>query len=45
MNKSFTAHYFKTSEDQGNSQAQFNYGVIPNKGEGIAMNTSLAAHY
>jgi TPR repeat protein len=31
--------------DQGDSQAQFSYGSLLFRGEGVSMNKSLAAHY
>jgi TPR repeat protein len=45
MNKSLAVHYAKWSSAQGNAEAQLNYGVSLDQGDGIAMNKSLAAHY
>jgi TPR repeat protein len=45
MNKSHAVHYFKSSADQGNAVAQFNYSIMLSQGEGILMNKSHAVHY
>jgi TPR repeat protein len=45
MNRSYAAHYYKLSADQGYAEAQFDYGMMLSHGEGISMNRSHAAHY
>jgi TPR repeat protein len=45
MDKSLAAHYYKLSADHGHAIAQFNYAVLLEAGDGIAMDKSLAAHY
>jgi TPR repeat protein len=45
MDKSLAVHYYKLSADQGHPYAQFNYAVLLDTGDGIAMDKSLAAHY
>jgi TPR repeat protein len=35
----------KVLADQGNAAAQFQYGSLLTRGEGISMNKSLAVHY
>jgi hypothetical protein len=39
------AHYYKLSADQGDADAQFNYGILFSNGEGLAQDKSVAAHY
>jgi TPR repeat protein len=45
MNNSTAVEYFKLSADQGNGDAQNNYGLCLCAGERIALNKSLAAQY
>jgi TPR repeat protein len=45
MSKSFAEHYSKLSTDQGYMDAQFNYGLLLEKGDDILMDRLLAAHY
>ena len=40
-----TVHHCKTSADQGNATAQFIYGVLLTKGDGVPRNLSEAARY
>jgi hypothetical protein len=45
MNKSQSAYYLKLSADQGDADAQFNYGLQLYETDGISMNHSHAAYY
>jgi TPR repeat protein len=45
MNRSLAAHYLKRSANQGYGRAQFNYGLMTFRGNGILMDKSLGAHY
>jgi hypothetical protein len=38
-------HYFKFSADEGNAQAQLNYGFVLYSVECILRNESLSVHY
>jgi TPR repeat protein len=38
MNKSRTVHYYKSSADQGDAEAQFTDGLVLAQGEGVSMN-------
>jgi TPR repeat protein len=40
-NKSLAVHYYKLSADQGNAEAQFYYGFMLRRGEGISMKNHL----
>jgi TPR repeat protein len=43
--KSAAVHYFKLSADQGNVEAQREYGVRVARGDGIEMDKAQAARY
>jgi TPR repeat protein len=45
VNPSLAAHYFKRAADQGDPQAQFNYGTCLMGRTGIPMNPSLRTRY